>query len=65
MLFTFYKLRYLDECLKITACMNGTYGMDCRYNCTQTCINRESCDKRDGSCTKSITKLFYVKTIQP
>ena len=34
----------------ITACMNGTYGKGCMYNCTAMCKNGEFCNKVDGSC---------------
>ncbi|XP_078330009.1 receptor-type tyrosine-protein phosphatase gamma-like [Crassostrea virginica] len=42
----------LDKCVTplITACMNGTYGKGCMYNCTAMCKNGEFCNKIDGSC---------------
>ena len=34
----------------ITACMNGTFGKGCMYNCTVKCANGKSCNRIDGSC---------------
>lgn len=46
------KVRVIITVLIITACINGTYGKDCMYNCTDMCPNGDFCNKIDGSCSE-------------
>ena len=46
-----FKVRVNISVLIITACINGTYGKDCMYNCTDMCPNGDFCNNIDGSCS--------------
>lgn len=36
----------------ISVCRNGTYGIDCAYNCSGNCESNNTCDKTTGTCSE-------------
>lgn len=32
------------------ACINGTFGLNCKYNCSGNCQDDEPCNSTDGTC---------------
>ena len=34
----------------IVDCINGTYGTECMYNCSNNCVDDKTCDKISGHC---------------
>eukprot|EP00105_Crassostrea_gigas_P041534 XP_019925682.1 PREDICTED: receptor-type tyrosine-protein phosphatase epsilon isoform X2 [Crassostrea gigas] len=37
--------------LLFIACLNGTFGLNCQYNCSGNCLDEEPCNSTDGTCT--------------
>lgn len=37
--------------LLFIACLNGTFGLNCQYNCSGNCLDEETCNSTDGTCT--------------
>lgn len=35
---------------QIEACIDGKYGVNCRFDCSRHCLNDKMCNKEDGSC---------------
>lgn len=40
--------------LILKACDDGTFGQDCRYRCSENCLNGEVCDRMDGHCDSCV-----------
>uniref|UniRef100_K1QG63 protein-tyrosine-phosphatase n=1 Tax=Magallana gigas TaxID=29159 RepID=K1QG63_MAGGI len=36
--------------LIVTTCKNGTFGLNCKYNCSGNCQDEEPCNSTDGTC---------------
>lgn len=41
--------------LILKACDVGTFGQDCRYRCSNNCLNDKACDRVDGHCDSCVT----------
>lgn len=37
--------------LLFIACLHGTFGLNCQYNCSGNCLDEEPCNSTDGTCT--------------
>ncbi|XP_078327529.1 uncharacterized protein LOC111116790 [Crassostrea virginica] len=35
-------------------CINGTYGPGCKFECSKKCLDKNSCNKVDGTCSKCL-----------
>uniref|UniRef100_A0A8W8NPK4 protein-tyrosine-phosphatase n=1 Tax=Magallana gigas TaxID=29159 RepID=A0A8W8NPK4_MAGGI len=44
-----------DACTTVSllfiACLNGTFGLNCQFNCSGNCLDEEPCNSTDGTCT--------------
>lgn len=36
--------------LLFIACLNGTFGLNCQFNCSGNCLDEEPCNLTDGTC---------------
>lgn len=46
--------------LHISACMAGTWGVECQQNCSENCARGNlECDRRDGTCIGGCLPGFY------
>lgn len=46
-----YFLKMITVKLLFIACMHGTFGLNCQYNCSGNCLHEEPCNSTDGTCT--------------
>ena len=59
--FNEHTLIWTKDNFSIIVCSDGTYGLECQYNCGY-CINQEVCNKTNGTCHNGCQEGFSGAT---